>query len=242
MALAVLDAGAGEPVLLLHGVPGSAATWAPVGDVLLRDFRLLVPDLLGFGRSSRPRSRAALATEAQVRTLAAALDELDVRDLTVVGHDLGATVAVLLAGERPDLVARLGLVAADTAGSSALLSGALAGRSTLLRLTRELAADPDAIAPDELVGDRRQARAVRLLAGQPPVDLAPLVAALDLPVTVVWGDDDPVAPPERARRLADTLPRARLVLVEGAGHLLPLERPAEVAHAIRDLVARGRGS
>ncbi len=242
MPLALLDAGEGEPVLLLHGVPGSASVWAQVGDVLLRDFRLLVPDLLGFGRSSRPRSASALAPNAQARMLAAVLDELEQRDVTVVGHDLGATVAVLLATDRPDLVARLGLVSADTVGSAALLSGLFAGRRTLRRVTRDLAADPESVEAAELVGDLRQARAVRRMARLPDVDLAPLVAALDLPLTVVWGADDPVAPPDRGRRLADQLPRARLVLVDHAGHLLPVERPAEVAHAIRDLVTRRRGS
>lgn len=242
MALAVLDAGDGEPVLLLHGAPGSAASWEAVGEILLRDFRLLVPDLLGFGRSSRPRRSSAVAPDAQARALAAALDELGLNDVTVVGHDFGATVATLLARVRPDLVARLGLVAADTTGSTTLLSGMLVGRRTLRRMTRLLAAAPDEVDAAPYVGDRRQAAAIRRLARQPRIDLAPILAGLDLPTTVVWGTHDPVSPSDQGQRLADQLPRARFVLIEDAGHLLPTERPAELAHALRDLVTRPRGA
>jgi 2-hydroxymuconate-semialdehyde hydrolase len=241
MSLAVLDVGAGEPVALVHGVPGSAAIWERVGQPLLRDLRLLVPDLLGFGRS-RARRSEDIAPEAQVLALAGALDDLGLRDITLVGHDLGATVATLLARDRPELVGRLGLVAADTEGSNTLMSGMLVGRRSLRRQTRALAADPDAVKPGAYVGDRRQAMAIRRLARQPAVDLGPVLADLDLPTTVVWGRDDPVSPPERGRRLAEHLPRARFVLIDDAGHLLPTERPAELAHAIRDLVTRPRGA
>jgi pimeloyl-ACP methyl ester carboxylesterase len=95
----------GSPVVLLHGLAASGRYWGAAYDSLARDHRLVVPDLLGFGRSPRPRS--GYGPDDHARAVARCLHEVGVADepAVVVGHSLGALVALRLADLYPELVA-----------------------------------------------------------------------------------------------------------------------------------------
>ena len=101
--------GAGEPLVLIHGFPTSGHLWGEVVPVLPSGHRVVVLDLLGYGRSDRPGMQR-LDVDAHADRVLAMLDALRIREATVVGHGLGGGVAQSLAVRFPARVSRLGLV------------------------------------------------------------------------------------------------------------------------------------
>lgn len=263
--LSVLDYGRGEvPLLLLHGIPGRAGAWDKVIDRLPRGYRVIVPDLLGFGASSRPTGALDLHAENQANALAVALDQLDIASVMVVGHDFGGPVALWLTQLRPGLVTHLGLVAANAMPDTPIppplnlltapVVGSLVERMMMsppaLRMMASRGVGLPKIAIDgrAYVGDRRQARAIRTIFSTSLRNLRELytptkeaLEALDIPVFVAWGDHDPFFPVAEGRRIADAVARSTLTVFEGAGHFLPDERPDRLAELIVkfDLGMRG---
>ena len=237
------EAGSGAPVLLLHGVPGSARDWDGVADRLRDRHRVLAPDLLGFGASSRPRTLRELWADRQAEALAAALDDLGARPAVVAGHDFGGPVALHLARRRPDLAPALVLSATNVFPDTPIpfplsmttwpVVGDLAARvlfsgPALLALARRR----------DAVGDAGQQRSIRTVFTGALRDLPGLYSELehDLlafagPVQVVWGDRDPFFALDHGRRTAEAA-GAELTVLEGAGHFLPVERPDDYAGAI----------
>ena len=108
ISLYVEEHGEGVPVILLHGWPDSARLWRHQVPVLAgRGFRVITPDLRGFGRSDRPEGVGAYALRNAVADVAGILDALGVETAHVVGHDWGAAVAWLTATFLPDRVRKL---------------------------------------------------------------------------------------------------------------------------------------
>ncbi len=113
--------GAGSPVVMLHGFPDTRRTFdLQVGPLLDAGFRVVTPDLRGYGASSKPRSGYSLSHLA--KDVARLVVELDAGPLPIVGHDWGGAIAWQLATERPDLVSRLVIL---NAPHPVLLSDAL---------------------------------------------------------------------------------------------------------------------
>lgn len=248
--------GSGPTVVLLHGIPGQGRSWRPVQAALDGAFDVVVPDLIGFGDSHRP-SRPTIdnvGPAAQAASVAALLDGLAVHDATVVGHDFGAPVAVLLAAARPDLVGALTLLAGNTFPDTPIpfplsltnapviggpLSRLLFSAPSLHLMLRQ-GTGPGSAPPDAGVylGDRDQRRAIATIFSGALTRLAELyspiaaaLAALPVPVLVGWGDRDPFFPIAQGERTAAAA-SARLHVFHEAGHFLPHERPAEVAREI----------
>ena len=108
MDLAVLDKGEGRPVLMLHGFPDSGELWrGQVPALVEAGFRVIAPDLRGFGESERPGEVADYRIGRSVADMVAVLDALEVERAAVVAHDWGAGVGWALAGLVPDRVERL---------------------------------------------------------------------------------------------------------------------------------------
>lgn len=253
------DAGAGRPVVLVHGWSLSSAAFAEETAWLARDRRAIVPDLRGHGRSSPPRAPFGLADLA--RDLAALVDRLALERAVLLGWSLGAQVAIAAAPLVRRRLAALVLVS----GTPRFTEGegwphGLPARSVeglALRVRRDA---PRAVArffdgmfvEGELDGAGR-ARAEAVRAAVPAADPAALLSgldvlaredlraalpALDLPVLLVHGDRDPVCPPGAARATAAAIPGARLALLPGAGHAPFLSSPAP----FRDTLASFLGS
>ncbi len=111
VSLYVEDHGEGDPVLLLHGWPDSARLWRHQVPFLARHgYRVITPDLRGFGRSGRPQDVAGYSLRHSVADMAAILDHLGLARVHVVGHDWGATVSWYLAMLLPDRVRTLTVI------------------------------------------------------------------------------------------------------------------------------------
>lgn len=255
--------GQGPPVVLLHGIPGSSASWRGVSRLLAPDHDIVIPDLLGFGGSHRPRELHQLHATAQAAAVELLLDELRCSEVTVVGHDFGGPVALLLARSRPDLVARLALFATNAFTDTPVpfplstIKLPLLGRPaaamlfstpSLRWMLRAGVGQPhvrlDAAAH---LGDQNQRHAIRTIFDgslrhltelYAPVEAA--LGALRIPTHVGWGDRDPFFSVEQGQRTATAL-NATFQRLPRAGHFLPEERPTEVAGAIRSLVTTHTG-
>ena len=256
--LSVHDFGDGEiPLLLLHGIPGHAVSWDRVIARLPAEYRVIVPDLLGFGASSRPTGALELHAESQANAVAAALDHLRVANVFVVGHDFGGPVALWLTRLRPGLVTRIGLVAANVMPDTPIptplnlltvpVVGALVERAIMsppalrMMVSRGVGRPKIAIDRSAYIGDRRQARVIRTIFADSLRNLRELytptkeaLEKLDVPVFVAWGDRDPFFGVAEGRRIAEAVAGSTFTVFEGAGHFLTDERPDRLA----DLIAK----
>jgi pimeloyl-ACP methyl ester carboxylesterase len=108
ITLNVVDHGEGSPLLLLHGFPDSAAVWRHVIPALAAEgFRVVAPDLRGFGDSDRPEGAGAYHVSILLKDAVGLLDALEIPSAQVVGHDWGAAVAWGMASLAPDRVERV---------------------------------------------------------------------------------------------------------------------------------------
>jgi pimeloyl-ACP methyl ester carboxylesterase len=254
-----LVAGEGEPLVLVHGLGGSAANWLALAPLLLPGRRVLVPELPGHGGSE------ALPAGSRLNAFADSVASLLDGPSAVVGHSLGGAIAVRLAIRRPELVRALVLAGAAGISSSsrrARYSLAITGllkpgrkiaphrrrvaRSALLKTIvfgRWGAADPPALPPEIaeafLSGPGRHTDTVSaaraLVRDDPRADLD----RVRCPALVLWGARDHQLPIgdafEYARRL-----RAPLRAIADCGHLLIGERPDACADAIERFLAESR--
>jgi pyruvate dehydrogenase E2 component (dihydrolipoyllysine-residue acetyltransferase) len=240
-----LGQGAGTPLLLLHGFGADLNSWMFVQPALAEGRRAIALDLPGHGGSSKEvgaGDAAALAEAAE-----SALDALGVESVHLVGHSLGGAVAVLLARRRPDKVKTLSLIAAVGLGpeiNSAFIDGFI--RASRRREAQEvlslLVADPSLISRRMVEDVLRYKRldgvgaALERIAeaafggGRQQLDLKGEIAALRIPVQILWGREDRIIPPSHAEALRGLRP---VHILEGAGHLPHMEKAPEVAGLLK---------
>lgn len=257
--VAVCVEGDGPQVLLVHGIPGSAATWRRVVPRLVSaGCQTITADLLGFGGSARPTSLDQLGIAAQAAALREVLSEFADAPVIAAGHDYGVPICVSLAHQWPEAVSGLvvaaGNVFTDTpipvplsAVNAPLVGGVLArmimSRPSLQLMLRIGTGHPHVVldAADYL-GDRAQQRAIAAIFSASLRDLrgrfADVEAAAKLlrsPAAVLWGGRDPFFSLDQARRTASVFPRGSLSIEPDAGHFLPEERPDAFVAAVRRL-------
>jgi pimeloyl-ACP methyl ester carboxylesterase len=238
--------GRGPALVAVHGTGASAElNWAPLMESLADRFTILALDLSGSGRTTDPGGPILL--EDLVAQVAGAALHAGLQRFHLVGHSLGAVVALAAAGRHPDLVqsvtAHGGWVRADPALDfqcrlwkrlAAEDVGALArlilltaiGKETLRAWSEEdftLGAEGLSEAlTGATTGFARQAEADRTL------DLTPYLAAITAPTLLLSSVDDRIIPPYHQQELSDLLPNATLLRVPG-GHGLPAENPQLLA-------------
>lgn len=240
-------AGEGPVVLLIHGIGDNSTTWLDVMPHLARHHTVIAPDLLGHGRSDKPRADYSVPAYANgMRDLMAVLG---VDSATVVGHSLGGGVAMQFAYQFPQLVQRLVLVStggvtkevnpflrlaslppAQEVLALLRLPGVLPVIRTAGTVLQALGTDLGHETPDVMrvlgalpdSGARsaflRTLRAVVDWRGQVVTMLDRSYLAAGLPVQLVWGDRDPVIPLAHAQLAQAAMPGARLEVFRGAGH------------------------
>lgn len=252
---------ASASVLLLHGQPGSARDWASV-QARLDSARAIAIDRPGWDGSSRPADLSGNATAA-----CAALDDAGIHRATIVGHSLGAAVAVLLAVSHPQRVEALVLVAPSVNMASLyrldrLLAqpvlGYLAGAGALASTGLALTVAPVRRRVAEMLWlDERYLRVASRLLLTPATwrafasDQRALVAGLpelearlgeiSAPTTIVAGSHDRVVPISAVRRLTAQIPDAELIVLERASHLLPQQHADRVSEVIAAAAKRSAG-
>lgn len=255
-----LDVGRGRPVILVHGGGGGGANWFRVMGPLSQRYRVLAPDLPGFGLSSWMEPRRPLGWTG-ASWLASWLDGVGVDRFDIVGTSLGGLLALRLAQRWPERVGRLVLLSSAGLGRSvpwpvrlATLPGVgrwglrpkLAGTRWLferyltsnrgqLRGQRE-AALLEYLYRSERLGDARQmARALRAfcgVGGQREVVSAGDLKRLSTPTLVVWGGRDRFFPVRHGERAAAGMAAGRFALIPEAGHSPNWETPGSFTEAL----------
>jgi haloalkane dehalogenase len=262
LRLAHVDAGEGPPVVFLHGEPTWSFLWRhvipPVRDA---GYRCIAPDLPGFGRSDKPIDIGWYSYDRHTDSILALVDELDLRDATVVVHDWGGPIGLRVAVQRPDRVARI--VVLDTGlftGHQQMTEAWMAFRAFVER-TEDLPAgllvrraclnDPgDAViaaydAPFPNAASKAGARAFPLIlptspempgaqAGQRVLDALRSDARAKL---FLWADSDPVLPLETGRRFAAALGGGIDHVIPGASHFLQEDAGPEIGELIASWLA-----
>ena len=248
------------PVVLLHGFPTSSHLWSGVVPLLAERHRVLVLDLLGFGRSDRP-GQHAVTVRAHAERVIGLLDLLRVERACVVGHDVGGGVAQLLAVRWPTRISHLALV--DAAAFDCWPVSEVKLARAMLPLTRQLPPTwlLSVVRRDLLRGFVEQERGARsldmylrpfasvegrdaLMAHLAQLDSADTVEAaarlkdVVAPTAIVWGADDPWLRPDIGKRLQQAIPGATLHVVPDVRHFVPEEAPQQVAAAVSDLLTR----
>jgi pimeloyl-ACP methyl ester carboxylesterase len=245
--IAYRDAGAGEVVVLVHGLGGSSSSWAEVMQNLSRKYRVIAPDLLGHGQSDKPRGDYSPALFA--RLLRDLLDALGIDKVTVVGHSLGGGVAMTFASAHRTYCRRLVLLNSGGFGSQVtvlLRMLSLPGAGFILPLFaagRALWTGGLSTVRESFPGrdDRRvflrTLRSVVNHRGQAASALECLHALANLPTQIIGSENDRVIPVAHAHAAHSALLGSRLHIIPNVGHDPQMQRPDTVADLIDDFVA-----
>jgi pimeloyl-ACP methyl ester carboxylesterase len=225
------------PLVLVHGAGGTHLDWPPQ----LRRFaraHVIALDLPAHGRST-DHDISSAGTRAYANAVVALLDALALPPAIIVGHSMGGAVAQQIGIHAPERVAGLVLIAtgsklpvdptlpqrivdAPTATIDWIIEAAWSDDAStdLKRLTRERL---HSMSPAVLQADYRACKAF---------DVREMLDRIAAPTLVIGSDADRMVPLKFSRTLSERIPQADLVVINGAGHMLPLERPQAVTQAI----------
>jgi haloalkane dehalogenase len=251
------EGGAGGPVFFMHGEPTWSYLWRkvipPVRDA---GFRCIAPDMPGFGRSDKPTDMGWYSYDAHAAAMGALFQQLDLHDVTFVVHDWGGPVALRLAVDHPDRVARL--VILDTGlftGRQHMSDAWIAFRDFVARTedlpigflvkgacARDMPHDVFSAyeAPFPTAASKAGARAFPMMIptspdmpgadeGQRVLEALP---GLDVPKLVLWADKDPILTLETGTRFAAAIGAPEPELIEDASHFLQEDAGEEIGQRI----------
>jgi pimeloyl-ACP methyl ester carboxylesterase len=252
--------GAGEPVVFIHGFPTSSHLWGDVVPLMAEGHRLVMLDLLGYGRSDRPSGRR-VDLLAHAERVVQVLDQLGIERACLVGHGIGGGIAQSVAVRSPARVSHLCLIDSVAFDRWPTIEARLARAS--LPVTQFL--PPEALVAilrqDVLRGYADPARAAhsldlylrpfagadgrnallahaRALTSGETTELSGQLGKIVAPTSIVWGESDRVMPVSIGRRLQKLIAGATLQVIPGVRHFSPEEAPRQVADAIEALLAR----
>lgn len=256
--ISFLTGGAGDPFLLLHGIPGSALTWETVGELLAPHYRVIIPDLAGFGRSEP--SGEDYYMEAQAKAVKGVLDRLGISELYLGGHDFGGPVGLTLMRLYPAVnVKGLALSATNTFTDTyvppplriarvpligAMFFKMMVGNRAGMRMLHAAATVQKKeaswekferhLTPSALDLTRRifQRSLADLESNYHAIE--DLLVRLVTPTLVLWGAEDPFFGTLVGERVHRTIRGSALKIYERTGHFVPEERPHLVARDIVD--------
>jgi len=262
---AFVKMGSGPALLLLHGLGCDHTTWSPVISSLARRYTVIAPDLLGHGRSAKPRADYSVGGYANgMRDL---LTVLGIDRVTVMGHSFGGGVAMQFAYQFPERTERLVLVAPGGLGpevtpairaitlpgfNQAMGLVTLPGVRQLTKTTlRALAASGVSQARDldevaEIVDsfkDPRARAAIRHVVSAVVDWRGQVVTMADrayltqaMPMCVVWGTEDAVIPVSHAGIAAELAPSATVEVIANAGHFPHKDHPQRFVKVVNDFI------
>lgn len=237
----------GAPLLLIHGFGGNKDNFTRIADEL-EDYHLIIPDLLGFGESSKPMS-ANCDYEAQATRLHELLQAKGLTsNIHVGGNSMGGAISVAYAAKYPSEVKSLWLV--DTAGfwSAGVpksLEGATLENNPLLIDSKEdfyrmydfvmykppyIPKSVKAVFAQERINNKElDAKILEQIVTDSVEERAKVIAQYKIPTLVVWGEKDQVIKPETVNVIKDIIPQAQVIMMEDIGHVPMIEAVEQTA-------------
>ena len=256
LRMAYVEHGTGDPILLLHGEPTWGYLWRRVIPPLAGRGRVIVPDLIGFGRSDKPVASNAYSLRSHARWVRGFIQALDLQRVTLVAHDWGGVLGLRALAEMPERFSRL--VALNTGmpdgrgrGEAFMKWRRFSQRVELLDIPRLLAATltrktlrPEEAAAYQAPFPSRPFQTAALVFPR----LVPIrpdhpgarenraaierLKTLELPVLLPWGDQDPVTAGGEAHLRSIFRNAAPPLPIRGAGHFVPEDAGEELAARI----------
>lgn len=249
MKLPFDDRGQGAVVVLLHGFPLDRSMWSAQLEALSTRYRVIAPDLRGHGRAAA--DPGVYSMDLMADDLIETLDDLGVRDVVLGGLSMGGYVALSAILRYPDrfralilMDSRAGVDEPEAARARRIVAAKVEAEGDVTPVVDGMI--PKLFAPSTytenpaLVAATRAlmmraapgtvASALRGMSERP--DRTEDLPGIAFPALVIVGAHDAITPPAEAQAMAAALPDDRLEIIQGAGHLAPMERPAEVNRAI----------
>jgi pimeloyl-ACP methyl ester carboxylesterase len=263
--VAYLDVGQGRPVILIHGFGGSMWQWEHQQQPLSAEFRLITPDLVGSGLSTKPEIE--YRPEQMLEYFIGFMDGLRIRQATLVGNSMGAGLAIGMALTYPDRVSQLVLIdglpanvrerltspsikrALDTAAPSWLASFGnwLFGGVMIESVLKEIVHDPALLTPAVIERSNRNRQRpgvippLMTVRGTLPLwesGFAKRLGEIRHPTLILWGEEDQVFPLPAGEELHRTIKGSALVRIPNAGHIPQWERPDLANRAMIEFLRR----
>lgn len=249
-AIAIEQTGSGPPVILVHGLGGTANVWQPQVQTLSASHRVVRFDLEGSGRSPAVGSLSIARWLANIETVMA---QLDIARAAFVGHSLGTLIVQHFATTHPQRVERLALIGVNRAPEDARRQtvrdratkvrqhGMLSIADAVLKAalsTQTQEQKPEVVACVRELLMRQDAEGYALSCEAVAESVGADLAKIQCPVLLVAGMQDTVSPPAVAQGMAAELRQATVVVLEGAGHWLTLEKPFEVTRLLQDFLGQ----
>ena len=256
--IAYLEGGSGEPLVLLHGSGANKDNWTPIAKLLTPHFRVIAPDLPGYGDSSKPAETHYRVPD-QVIRLGQFLDALKLERVHLGGNSMGGFIAAAYAATNRARVQSLWLLAPGGLRT--------AEESEVRRIYRETGQSPlfsqkpedfDRVLayvfakPPFIPYGIRKVLAERAVENYPlhsriydeiakdSLQLEALLPGLAAPTLVLWGAEDRVTDPSGAEVVKRLLPRAQIAILPGVGHIPMIEAPKQSARLFLEFQARAR--
>jgi haloalkane dehalogenase len=253
-----VDEGDGEPILLLHGEPTWAYLYRKMIPALTEAGRVVVPDLIGFGRSDKPTDRAWYSYDRHCDSIVQLIEVLDLRDITIVVQDWGGPIGLRVAVENDQRFARLVILNTGifrpgprwpnpgflawrefAEKNPDLPIGSIIQGATTSDLSSEVIAAYEAPFPDAAskAGAAQFPLLVPLTTDDPgAAEMGRAADALtrwEKPALVAFSDSDPIFPQRAGEKLAERIPGAvDFVPIEGASHFLQEDKGEDIARHI----------
>ncbi len=240
--IAYQDLGSGPPLLLITGSPLDHSTWSAQAEGLQKSYRLIIPDLRGLGETEDPGEPFSIKTMA---------------DDAVAGFSMGGFILAHMFVHHPAKVRAAGFV--STSGTSAATPEHQAHYKTMARLAidegLEALADahiqkifapaftqshPREVAQTRSVigGQRPESVALMLDAVRLRPDMAAHIKDFSVPSLIIVGDEDTIVPVAAMQAFDDAMPDSVLEIIEGVGHMTPVEAPEKVSSLLDQLMQR----
>lgn len=236
-------------VLFIHGFPFDRSMWRHQVAALSR-WRCIAPDLRGAGASPGPDAAAEYSVAVYANDLIERLDALEIREAVICGLSMGGYIAFELLRSHPARV-RAAILCNTKAAADSETAKRDRGTMAVLAQQRGAGAIAEQLLPKLLSRSTSEhrpevAREVREMMARAPVrgivgalhalrerpDSTPLLSTIQVPVLVVAGAEDVIAPAEGMRAMARAIPGAEFVMIAEAGHVAPLEQPLAVNAAL----------
>lgn len=251
-----LDVGKGRPVVLLHGLGGNCYEWEAQTEALSKQFRVIVPDLRGHGRTDFATTPSYTPFD-HAKDIVALLDHLQVQKAWAVGLSMGGFVTLSLALRHPEKLD--GIILAATAPMVDADTKALTGVWMEIFRKQGLEAYTDRVLKDIFTLDffeanhqavmhwvesqktRNFAGTLPSAAGASNFDVRKDLVNIHLPTLCVHGLNDRVIDPAFARRMRQAIQGAEVKLLTDTGHILIVERAAEFNEMVIEFITRTRG-
>jgi len=250
--MAYTDAGMGRPVVLIHGYPFNRSLWNEQVAELSHSYRVIVPDLRGFGESDASEGPATMDRMAQ--DVALLLDHLGISRAVIGGLSMGGYVALAFYKQFPSRV--LGLILADTRAQADTEEGKQTrAQQAEKALAEGMAGIADAMLPKLLTPDtvskrpevvkrvrdmmlktKPEGTAAALLGMAQRDDQTQLLPQISSPALIVVGAEDAITPVADSEKMHNAIAGSRLVVLENAGHVSNLERTEEFNQHLLDFL------